>query len=141
MVAKPPATKPVRATPEDREINRKRILRSLDTSADRIERVITAARKRRQIQRDAGDNIGAAASLNLIDRARRVENTILRTKIRVIDNSDEVKKLIGKFKAVNKDLKAASEELTSLANDLKSVAKLIGVLEKIIAKVATTGIA
>lgn len=130
-----------RPKPGDREKNRKKIQSKLDASADRIEKIITAARKRRQAQRDAGDRAGAAATLKLIDRARRVENNILRTQIKVIDNSEKVKKLLKEFKAVNDDLKKASDDLKDLAKKLERVAKVIGILEKILKKVATSGIA
>ena len=133
-----PASRP---TPDERKANRGKVLMKLDASADRIEKLITSARKRRQVQRDAGDKKGAAASLKMIDRARRVENNILRARIKVIDNSEAVRKLLNDFKAVNDDLKTVREDLKDLTKNLERVAKVIGVLEKILKKVATSGIA
>ena len=130
-----------RPTPDEREANRRKVQSKLDASADRVEKIITSARKRRQAQRDAGDKTGAATTLRLIDRARRVENNVLRARIKVIDNSEAVRKLLDDFKAVNDDLKTVREDLKDLAKNLERVAKVIRILENILKKVATSGIA
>ena len=83
----------------------------------------------------------AKATLRLIDRMRWIANDIRRTKIKVIDNSQQVQKLIAAFRKVNGELKDVREDLKDLAKTLETVGKLLGVLEKILKKVATSGIA
>ena len=133
--------KPKKATPEEREKNRRKIQAELDASEDRIRKVISAAAKRRQKQRDAGNSKGARATLNFIDRCRVVELDILRAQIKFVDNSKAVAELIKTFKQTNKDLAAERKELEDLAKTLKRIGKIVGVLEKLILKVATSGVA
>ena len=133
--------KPKKATPEEREKNRRKIQAELDASEDRIRKFISAAAKRRQKQRDAGNSKGARATLDFIDRCRVVELDILRAQIKFVDNSKAVAELIKTFKQTNKDLAAERKELEDLAKTLKRIGRIVGVLEKLILKVATSGVA
>ncbi len=133
--------KPKKATPEEREKNRRKIQAELDASEGRIRKVISAAAKRRQKQRDARNSKGARATLDFIDRCRVVELDIMRAQIKFVDNSKAVAELIKTFKQTNKDLAAERKELEDLAKTLKRIGKIVGVLEKLILKVATSGVA
>ena len=133
--------KPKKATPEEREKNRRKIRAELDASENRIRKVISGAAKRRQKQRDAGNFKGAQATLDFIDRCRVVELDILRAQIKFVDNSMAVAELIKTFKQTNKDLAVERKELEDLAKTLKRIGKIVGVLEKLILKVATSGVA
>jgi|GEM_PF-4949450 len=119
-----------------RKANRKKVQAQLDASAARVEALVTAARKRRQAQRDAGDTQAARRTLKYIDRLRQVENDILRTRIKLIDESDEMAALIAGFKQINKDMSVTRNELQDMARDLNRAAKVIGALEKLVARAA-----
>ena len=112
-----------------------------DASFEQVGKLIDELTLRRQAQSRDGDDDGEEATMQLIHRDREVRNDLRLAKIKVIDDSEEVKNLVVEFKAVNKDLKEATDELKKLAEDMEKAAKAIGVLEKVMTKVATSGAA
>ncbi len=97
--------------------NAKKIRNALDVSEDKVGAVLKDLRLRRRAQRRAGNADGAEETLGHLDNARAVYDTIIRAKIKAIENSDEVNNILADFKAVNAEVQQARDDIKDLAKN------------------------
>lgn len=117
------------------ELNSELLEKEVHNSKDNVTSLMKAAFLRQRKARKAGDQKKEIEAEAFASQCGEVLMTMVRGKIRAIDDSKELKNLIEKFKKCNEDIKAAKKEIEDLKNSIQRATKAVKTLEEL-AKIA-----